>query len=126
MVNRKELFDWGSRIEHWMDVMKIYIANKSHMNWVYFPSHLSHLLSYVSLSYLQGLYIFLVYAVYNSEVRKHSVHCERRSLSPLWQNIRMYLCEAAKSVGVNTVSHLGEECHKEDQRKEKGLIFHGE
>lgn len=31
-----------------------------------------------------------------------------------------------KSVGVKTASHLGEECHKEDQRKEKGLIFHGE
>lgn len=31
-----------------------------------------------------------------------------------------------KPVGVNAASHLGEECYKEDQREEKGLIFHGE
>lgn len=54
-------------------------------------------------------------------------------LLPLRQNIRMYLCEVCeaaslldKPVGVNAASHLGEECYKEDQRKEKGLIFHGE
>lgn len=87
----------------------------------------------VSLPSPQGLYIFLVYAVYNSEVRRHSVHCQRRRLSPLRQNLRMYLCavcEAAslldKPVGVKAASRLGEECHKEDQRKEEGLIFHGE
>lgn len=30
-----------------------------------------------------------------------------------------------KLVGVIAVSHLGKECHKEDQRKKEGLIFHG-
>lgn len=74
----------------------------------------------------QGLYIFLVYAVYNSEVKMHSV----QFLSCKMRAHPCALCEAAslldKSVGVKTASHLGEECHKEDQRKEKGLIFHGE
>lgn len=58
-------------------------------------------------------------------------------LSLPWQNIPYVslwgvqrFCQAffwtKKTVGVNTASHLGEECYKEDQREEEGLIFHGE
>lgn len=100
------------------------------MEYILLP--LSHEFPKVSVSSAQGLYIFLVYAVYNSEVRRHSAHCHCICLSPLQQNFRMYLCAMCKAasildkpVGVNTVSYLGEECHKEDQRKEEGLIFHG-
>ncbi|KAI3372756.1 hypothetical protein L3Q82_022716 [Scortum barcoo] len=46
----------------------------------------------------QGLYIFLVYAVYNSEVRRHSVQCQSCCLSPLQQNIRMYLCTVRNAI----------------------------
>lgn len=123
---------WQSGVLNGLDEDTV---NKCRMNGVYsFPLSVGYMRFLMCISpFPQGLYIFLVYAVYNSEVRRHSVHCQSCCLSPLQQNIRMYLCtvcEAAslleKLVGVNAASHLGEECHKEDQRKEEGLIFHGE
>uniref|UniRef100_A0A3P8WH95 Adhesion G protein-coupled receptor D2 n=1 Tax=Cynoglossus semilaevis TaxID=244447 RepID=A0A3P8WH95_CYNSE len=55
--------------------------------------HLSVVVAYVfiALNAFQGMFIFLVYAVYNSEVRRHSAYCQRHCLLLMKHIIRTHL-----------------------------------
>uniref|UniRef100_A0A674AJL4 Adhesion G protein-coupled receptor D2 n=1 Tax=Salmo trutta TaxID=8032 RepID=A0A674AJL4_SALTR len=95
--------------------------------------HLSMMVAYVfiALNAFQGLYIFLVYAVYNSEV------CFLRTLFQRGFFLSECSCLSVacqsqtrqwqyKLLRVLSAFLKGEECHKEDQREEESLVFHGE
>lgn len=71
-----------------------------------------------SLSSPQGLYIFLVYAVYNSEVRKRSAYRLLRLLCGVGR------FQKGNLLGDDASCHSGEERHQEDQREAESLVFH--